>query len=69
MFEVDQPEVQAKTRAAMITQLSAKVGEPWISFYDAVELQALMNKYGFEVTDNQIFKLDHFLTARSKASE
>lgn len=41
-------------RAETIKYLSAKVGEPWISFYTAEELEYLFNQNGFSVEENKI---------------
>ncbi|RJX71975.1 SAM-dependent methyltransferase [Vibrio sinensis] len=72
--------------AKTITRLSAKVGEPWISFYTAKEIDVLLSENGFSLTENtslaelnsvyfspvgrtlpeeQIFKLEHFVVAKS----
>ena len=68
-----------------IKRLAAKVGEPWISFYSAEEIESMLSKYGYSVTENktladlnsvyfspvgrtlsedQIFKLEHFVVAK-----
>tara|TARA_B100000989_G_scaffold150034_1_gene111874 strand:+ start:206 stop:1108 length:903 start_codon:yes stop_codon:yes gene_type:complete len=70
-----------------ITDSSASVGEPWISFYSAQEIEDLLfqnnftlledktlvdlnSKYftpvGRTIPENQIFKLEHFVIAKSK---
>ena len=77
---------KAARRAETIKRLSAKVGEPWISFYTAEEIEGLLSKNGFSVKENksladlnsvyftpvgrtlpedQIFKLEHFVIAKS----
>ncbi len=77
----------AARRAETIKILSAKVGEPWISFYTAEETTSLLSRNGFSVTENvtvedlnslyftpvsrtlrenQIFKLEHFVVAKSQ---
>ena len=77
----------AARRAETIKSLSAKVGEPWISFYTAEEIASLLSRNGFAVAENvtledlnslyftpvgrtlpenQIFKLEHFVIAKSK---
>ncbi len=77
----------AARRAETIKILSAKVGEPWISFYTAEEITSLLSRNGFSVTENvtvedlnslyftpvsrtlrenQIFKLEHFVVAKSQ---
>ena len=77
----------AARRAETIKSLSAKVGEPWISFYTAEEIASLLSRNGFSVAENvtledlnslyftpvgrtlpenQIFKLEHFVIAKSK---
>ena len=42
----------AARRAETIKVLSAKVGEPWISFYTAEEIASLLSRNGFSVTEN-----------------
>ena len=77
----------AVKRAETIKSLSAKVGEPWISFYTAEEIASLLSRNGFSVKknvtledlnslyftpvgrtlpENQIFKLEHFVIAKSQ---
>ena len=77
----------AARRAETIKSLSAKVGEPWISFYTAEEIASLLSRNGFSVAENvtledlnslyftpvgrtlpenQIFKLEHFVIAKSQ---
>ena len=77
----------AAHRAETIKSLSAKVGEPWISFYTAEEIVSLLSRNGFSVAENvtledlnslyftpvgrtlpenQIFKLEHFVIAKSQ---
>ena len=77
----------AARRAETIKILSAKVGEPWISFYTAKEIASLLSRNGFSVAENvtvedlnslyftpvgrtlpenQIFKLEHFVVAKSQ---
>lgn len=77
----------AVKRAETIKSLSAKVGEPWISFYTAEEIASLLSRNGFSVKKNvtledlnslyftpvgrtlpehQIFKLEHFVIAKSQ---
>ncbi|MGH1338259.1 MAG: class I SAM-dependent methyltransferase [Aureispira sp.] len=74
-------------KAALIQRLSAKVGEPWISFYSAEEMEELLSQGGFSLIENKtladlntvyftpvgrtipeehIFKLEHFVVAKSK---
>ncbi|WP_028024052.1 class I SAM-dependent methyltransferase [Enterovibrio calviensis] len=43
----------AVKRAETIKRLSAKVGEPWISFYTAEEMETLLNQSGFLLKENQ----------------
>lgn len=80
----------AARRAETIKILSAKVGEPWISFYTAEEIASLLSRNGFSVTENvtvedlnslyftpvsrtlrenQIFKLEHFVVAKSQNNQ
>ncbi len=77
---------KAAKRAETIKRLSAKVGEPWISFYTAEEIEDLLSQNGFSLKENksladlnsvyytpvgrtlpedQIFKLEHFVIAKS----
>ena len=77
------PEKKAET----IMRLASKVGEPWISFYSAEEIEAMLSQHGFSLTENKtlaglnavyftpvgrtlpenhIFKLEHFVVAKSK---
>ena len=74
-------------KANLIKSLSAKVGEPWISFYSLEEIESLLLQNGYSIeenltledlnslyfgpvgrtlSENQIFKLEHFLVATSK---
>ena len=74
-------------KASLIKGLSAKVGEPWISFYSGVEIEDLLSQNGYSIqenvtledlnslyfspvgrtlNENQIFKLEHFVVAKSK---
>jgi len=77
---------KAVKRAETIKYLSAKAGEPWISFYTAKEIESALSQNGFSIKENvtledlnsvyftpvgrtlpenQIFKLEHFVTAKS----
>lgn len=77
----------AAKKAETIKKLSARVGEPWISFYSAEDIEGLLSQYGFSILENktladlnsvyftpvgrtlsedQIFKLEHFVVAKSK---
>ena len=77
----------AAKKAKTIQRLAAKVGEPWISFYSAEEIEGMLAQYGFSTIENktladlnalyftpvgrtlpedQIFKLEHFVVAKSK---
>ena len=74
-------------KASLIKGLSAKVGEPWISFYNSEEIEDLLSQNGYSIeenvtledlnslyfspvgrtlNENQIFKLEHFVVAKSK---
>ena len=74
-------------KASLIKGLSAKVGEPWISFYSCAEIEDLLSQNGYLIqenvtledlnslyfspvgrtlNENQIFKLEHFVVAKSK---
>ena len=77
---------KAAERAETVKRLSAKVGEPWISFYTAEEIEDLLSQNGFALKENRtladlnsvyftpvgrtlpenhIFKLEHFVIAKS----
>jgi methyltransferase (TIGR00027 family) len=77
---------KAAKRAKLITNLSAKAGEPWISFYSTEEIESLLSQNGYSIKENvtledlnsvyftpvgrtlpenQIFKLEHFVIAKS----
>lgn len=45
--------LNAAKRAETIKRLSAKVGEPWISFYTAAEMEDLLSQNGFTLTENK----------------
>ena len=44
---------RAEKRAQTIKNLTAKVGEPWISFYSSDELRKLLSESGFTLTENK----------------
>ena len=46
----------AAKRAETIKQLSAKVGEPWISLYSAQEIEGLLSENGFLLKENKSLK-------------
>ena len=75
-------------KADLIQTLSAKVGEPWISFYRDEEVESILAENGYAIKENvtledlnslyfspvgralpenQIFKLEHFIVAESRA--
>ena len=75
-------------KANLIQTLSAKVGEPWISFYRDEEIESVLAENGYSMKENvtledlnslyfspvgralpenQIFKLEHFIVAESRA--
>jgi methyltransferase (TIGR00027 family) len=75
-------------KANLIQTLSAKVGEPWISFYRDEEIESILSENGYSMKENvtlenlnslyfspvgralpenQIFKLEHFIVAESRA--
>ena len=75
-------------KANLIQNLSAKVGEPWISFYRDEEIESILAENGYSMKENvtledlnslyfspvgralpenQIFKLEHFIVAESRA--
>ena len=43
----------AEKKAETIMRLAAKVGEPWISFYSAEEIEAMLSQNGFSLTENK----------------
>ena len=43
---------KAAKRAKLITNLSAKVGEPWISFYTAEEIGSVLSQNGYSIEEN-----------------
>jgi len=43
---------KAAKRAKLITNLSAKVGEPWISFYTAEEIGNVLSQNGYSIEEN-----------------
>ncbi|MGF1734127.1 class I SAM-dependent methyltransferase [Photobacterium satsumensis] len=50
-FGKDYP--KAAERAESIKRLSAKVGEPWVSFYTAEEIETLLSQNGFSLKENK----------------
>ena len=77
----------AEKKAETIMRLASKVGEPWISFYTAEDIEDMLSQHGFSLTENRtlanlnsvyfapvgrtlpenhIFKLEHFVVAKSK---
>ena len=42
----------AEKRAKLITYGSAKVGEPWISFYGAEEIESVLSQNGYSIKEN-----------------
>ena len=42
----------AKKRASLIRYGSAKVGEPWISFYSTEDIESLLSKNDYTIIDN-----------------
>ena len=46
----------AEKRAKLITYGSAKVGEPWISFYGAEEIESVLSKNGYSIKENVTLK-------------
>jgi len=46
----------AEKRAKLITYGSAKVGEPWISFYGAEEIESVLSQNGYSVKENVTLK-------------
>ena len=46
----------AEKRAKLITYVSAKVGEPWISFYGAEEIESVLSQNGYSIKENVTLK-------------
>ena len=46
----------AEKRAKLITYVSAKVGEPWISFYRAEEIETVLSQNGYSIKENVTLK-------------
>ena len=46
----------AEKRAKLIMYGSAKVGEPWISFYGAEEIENVLSQHGYSVKENVTMK-------------
>ncbi len=42
----------AEKRAKLVTSLAAKVGEPWISFYSAKEIESILSQNGYSLEEN-----------------
>ncbi len=42
-----------KKKAELIKRLSAKVGEPWISFYSEEEIEEILSQNGFTIKENK----------------
>jgi methyltransferase (TIGR00027 family) len=62
------PEKKAKTTM----NLAAKVGEPWISFYSAEEIKAILSKHGFELKEDKTlsdFNSEYFAPVDRKLSD
>ena len=47
---------KAAKRAKLITNLSAKAGEPWISFYGAEEIESVLSQNGYSIKENVTLK-------------
>ena len=46
----------AAKRAKLITNLAAKAGEPWISFYGAEEIESVLSQNGYSIKENVTMK-------------
>ena len=46
----------AEKRVKLITYGSAKVGEPWISFYGAEEIESILSQNGYALKENVTLK-------------
>jgi len=44
--------LKPEKKASLIKNLSAKVGEPWISFYNDKEIESLLSQNGYEIKQN-----------------
>lgn len=44
----------AKKKFKLIQSLTARVGEPWISFYSTEEIEEMLSKNGFSLIENKI---------------
>ena len=42
----------AAKRAKLITNLAAKAGEPWVSFYGAEEIESVLSQNGYSIKEN-----------------
>lgn len=60
---------KAAWRAETIKKLSAKVGEPWVSFFNAEEIKTLLADNGFLLTENKTLAdlNDEFFTPLGRA--
>ena len=47
---------KAAKRAKLIKNLSAKAGEPWISFYGAEEIESVLSQNGYSIKENVTLK-------------
>ena len=78
--------INPEKKAKLIKNLSAKAGEPWISFYSSEAIESLLSQNGYSIKENvtfedlnslyfapagrklpenEIFKLEHFVIAKS----
>ena len=46
----------AAKRTKLITNLAAKAGEPWISFYGAEEIESVLSQNGYSIKENVTMK-------------
>jgi methyltransferase (TIGR00027 family) len=62
----------AEKKIKTIKKLSAKVGEPWISFYTSKEVEDMLSQHGFSIVENKTladFNSEYFEPIGRKLSE
>lgn len=63
---------RAASKAKTVMSLAAKAGEPWVSFYTANEMEALLYQHGFVLNENKTLgdlNLTYFAPVGRKLSE
>ena len=48
--------LNAKKRIRFVTYGAEKIGEPWVSFYTAEEIESILNQNGYEVKESVALK-------------